>query len=260
MKLRAILAAGLLACFSLPLSARGQIALIRNGDHWEPLFVEVKDSLRLSLDLDSALQQLAATEAALGFTVQMRFVGPKYLERIGIPPDMTEEQVSAAIGVLEQCVAVARVLPASIAGFQYQTNAFANAYSPDEIIPEAVKRGLDTPPPSPFDPRDLRNAHVPGELIVSWKPEFVWNAAATGFFDEIDRFNAAHRCKVEQVIYSSETVLDQLLKLAGAGDAQLARTINAYISSGWVRYAEPNYYFNPQPKNKKKKKNGPFLD
>lgn len=119
---------------------------------FEPIFIEIKPSLRLSPDLDSHLRALAAIEAELGLTVVRRFIGPKYLELVSFPSAFTHEQALAAIVLLQEQTFVEQVTASTAANLVYRSGDFTMAYEPHEFISEAVRRGLDSGPTPAFDP------------------------------------------------------------------------------------------------------------
>ena len=49
-------------------------------------------------------------------------------------------------------------------------------------------------------------------LIVAWKPEYLWNAAETGFLAQIAMFNSAAGCRVISETRSSPNDLRQVLE------------------------------------------------
>src|SRR5436309_1490946 len=170
----------ILFVFLFPLSAFGWL-MTDNGP--DPILVQVKQSIRLAPDLDAQLQDLAALEVGLGLTVADRWVNPQsFIELVRFPADFTEDQIAAAVQTLFESPAVDQVVAIWGSFLIYRGFEFASGeFGPNDPIPEVVLRGLDTPPPAPVDPSVLNAEHVPNQLIVTWKPEFVWNAAQTGF-------------------------------------------------------------------------------
>ena len=203
------------------------------------IFVEVKQSLRLSLDFDAQLQSLAAHEASLGLTVERRNVGLKYLELLSFPSYFTEAQIQAAIQSLQSWPSVERVTASYAAFLVYPL--FDQAFGPQETIPEAVKRGLASET-MVFDPSVVLQPHAPNQLIVAWKPEFVWRAEQTGFLQRIAAFNASAGCRVISETRFSNVDLTQSLQFAGS-DSLLANKMRRYLATGWVKYVQPNFSY-----------------
>src|SRR5215203_3295506 len=58
----------------------------------EPIFVQIKQTLRTSIELDAQLEELLATENRLGLTVTKRYVGNKYIEFVSFPETFTEAE------------------------------------------------------------------------------------------------------------------------------------------------------------------------
>jgi hypothetical protein len=215
-------------------------ALVMTDHGPELIMVEVKSSLRLTSELDSDLQALAATESQSQLTVVTRFVGAKYLELVSFPTQFTEDQALAAIDVLVQQPYVEAVLPTSVSWLIYPS--LDQAYAPGDTIPEYVLRGLISEPTPPFDPSVVLRPHANNELIVGWKPQFIWNAAQTGFDQQMKQFNAAQGCRVVGESNRTDTELTQILEFSGP-DSLLATKLESYIASGWVRYAQPDYIY-----------------
>jgi hypothetical protein len=208
----------------------------------EPVFVQVKQALRLSLDFDSDLRDLATTESQLGLTVEKLFIGSAYLERVGFPAGWTDDQILNALTQLQQLPAVEQVVAASASNLVFRSGDIGTEYSPDALIPEAVRRGIDSGPVIPVNVGALYSPHVVDHLIVGWKSEYVWNDAATGFLKTIANFNAASGCHVITEFNFSPTELAQVLQ-CGVGRHPLAWEMNRYINSGYVHYVETDAIF-----------------
>ena len=224
----------------MPFSASG--FLMRDGEGPEPILVQIKQSLRLSPDLETQLQALASVEANLGLSVLKRFVGPTYLELVAFPRDFTEAQALEAIANLQQLAAVQQVVAVSASNLIFRSGDFGTEFLPGEPIPEALLRGIDSGPTAPVDPSVVRSPHVPNQLIVSWKPEYLWNATQTGFLDQIAAFNRSAGCRVISETTFSQIDLTQILAWSGS-DRLLLSKLQRYTNSGWVRYAQPNFLF-----------------
>jgi len=242
----------LLALCLAPFSAS---ALLMRDNGPEPVIVQVKESIRLSMDLYAQLQNLAALEASLGVSVEKRWVGSKYLELVTFPSDFTEEDALSVITRLEQSPSVEQVVAVSAFNLVFGSIDFAHEYAPDDVIPEAILRGVDSGPTIPVDPSSLQQPHVPNQFIVAWKPEYIWNAAQTGFLQTIADFNASEDCRV---ISESSASLNELVQVLEFDDstASLLDKLEQYATSGWVEYAQPNYlyYASDIPRHQRKKR------
>ncbi len=104
------------------------------------------------------------------------------------------------------------------------------------------RSGADSTPVRlrPSIPRSLR--HLPNRLIVAWKPEYLWNAAETGFLAQIAMFNSAAGCRVISETRSSPNDLRQVLEFPGS-DRLLLEKLQLYVGSGFVRYAQPDFLY-----------------
>jgi hypothetical protein len=216
-------------------------ALIMTENGPEPILVQVKQSIRLDPNLDAQLQDLAALETSLGLSVTERWVNPQaYLELLTFPADFTYDQAISVVDRLQQSTEVQQTATASAFNLFFPLSYFSGEFGPNEDIPEVVRRGLDTPSAPPVDPSTLEATHVPNQLIVSWKPEFIWNAAETGFLQTMADFNAAAGCRVVSNIYSSATELSQVLEFNPRKNLLLDELIR-YTNSGFVSYTQPNF-------------------
>jgi len=236
---RQLFAFAFFLCLLVPSRAS---ALLLGDNGFEPIFIEVKPSLRLSLDFDSHLQALAAIEAELGLTVMKRFAGPKYIELVAFPASFSREQARAAIVVLQQQTYVEKVVAASAFNLGFRSGDFARAYAPNETIPEAIRRGLDLDPDQVFDPLVVLQPHQPNHLIVKWRSELVWSAERTDFRQRMAELNASLGCRVVSESSFSSTELMQVLQFSGP-DSSLASKIQGYLASGLVKYAQPNVIY-----------------
>ena len=241
MKLRPLLSF-LLVLLGVTLVCSRASAVLLTERGFEPILVQVKESLRLSSQLNSGLQRLSMVENRLGLAVVQRFVGLKYIELLSFPQSSTEAEALAAIFTLQGDSAVEKVVAYSAFNLEFRPADFNHAYQPNEYIPEAVRRGLDSGPAFAFDPAVVLQPHAPNQVIVAWKPEFIWHAAQTGFLQQMAAFNASVGCRVIGDIQSSAVTLEQVLEFDGP-DAQLALKLQQYLATGWVEYAEPNYLY-----------------
>src|SRR5215203_7453869 len=219
----------------------------------EPIFVQIKQTLRTSIELDAQLQELLATENRLALTVTKRYVGTKYIEFVSFPTTFTEADALAAIAVLQSIAAVEQVVALSAFNLVFLSGDFAHEYAPDQPIPEAARRGLDSTT-TLVNPGIVQQPHVANRLIVSWKPEYLWNSVQTGFREKILAFHAAAGCWVVQETSYSPNDLTQLLGFNGP-DSQLLSKLQFYVDSGFVQYAQPDFLYSttsqPAPKPKK---------
>lgn len=79
----------------------------------EPIIVQIKESLRLSDELDARLNQLEAVHNQSGLAVKKWYAGNKLLVMLSLPSSFTEQQAVAVITSLQQSPAVEKVpLPA----------------------------------------------------------------------------------------------------------------------------------------------------
>ncbi len=247
----------LLALLGSMLTAFDASALIMRDDGPEPVHVVIKQSIRLADDFDAQLQTLATLEASLDLRVIRRFAGSlfagsdlfygerarggKYIELVGFPSYFTEAQAYSAMAMLERSPVVEFVVPVS----SYNALApweFGQEFGPNEVIPEATKRGLASEPTPPFDPSVVLQPHAPNQLIVDWKPEFIWHAERTGFVQRMAEFNASVGCSVLTELWKDEFHLTQVLTFSGP-DALLADKLRRYLATGWVVSAQVSYLY-----------------
>ena len=200
----------------LPYSAS---ALLMNGDNGpERVVVQLKESIRQSDQLDSALATLTSFQASSGVTVQKRWVGAKYLELVSFPKDFSEAQALSVIATIQQMSAVEKVVPVSALNLEFRTADFARPYDPSDTIPDAARRGFDADrvargAASPISSMTAP-AHLPNHIIVRWKDEFVWNGDSTGFSKEVASFNAAAGCSVIREFRFTTNQLIQVLEFS----------------------------------------------
>jgi len=124
------LAAPLLAIFLISSSAS---ALVMRGEEGpEPVIVQIKESLRLSNNLDTSLVALADLEESIGVTVQKRWAGVKLLQLIFFSKETTHEQALEIMKTLGESPAVEKVVPVSGFNLEFKAKDFARAYTPDQ--------------------------------------------------------------------------------------------------------------------------------
>jgi hypothetical protein len=209
----------------------------------DPILVQIKESLRTSLDLDAQLQALAATEASLGMTLVRTFAGTKYIQMLSYPSGLTREQQGYIITQLQQAPQVEQMASVLAANLVFRAMDLARSFEPNEVIPDVIRRGLESPP-FVLNPAVVLSSHYPNYLIVGWKPEFLWNAAQTGFLAKIAAFNAAAGCRVVSETSYSATDLSQVLVFSGSDNLLLSK-LQRYANSGLVRFAEPDAIYSP---------------
>lgn len=213
----------------------------------EPVIVQIRESLRLSDDLDSQLVEVETSESQRGIQVVKYWAGSKLLVLLSFPSNFTREQALAAIGRLEQLPAVEKVVPVSAFNLHFRSGDFKREYAPNETIPDVARRGLDADRMGRPAYRSRTQAsldqtpHVPDRLIVRWKDEYIWRADSTGFeqvMADLHQETGAH--VVRETRYSS-TKLTQVLKFDDS--RYLADKISRYMESGLVVYAQPSFIY-----------------
>ena len=235
------LAVQLLAIFLFSSSAS---ALLMRENGPEPIIVQIKESLRLSDDLDTRLTELSSIRNQNSLHVVKWWAGPKFLVLLSFPSNFTEQQALTAIGRLEQLQAVEKIVPASAFNLHFHSGDFVREYGPNATVPDAARRGLDAdrigrPPPRIHSQASLDLIrHVPNRLIVRWKDEFIWKAASTGFAQVMEDFHRNAGCRLVNEIRFSPTKLLQVLEFDNP--ATLADKLRRYIESGLVVYARPD--------------------
>ena len=213
----------------------------------EPIIVQIKESFRLSDDLDSHLEEVETSERQSGLEVVKRWAGSKLLVLLSFPSGFKHEQALAAIERLQQLPGVEKVVPVSAFNLHFRSGDLAREYGSGETIPEAARRGLDT---DQFNRRPARHwsqasldhtPHVPYRVIVRWKDEHVWRADVTGFEQVMADLHHETGCHVVREIRYSPSQLIQVLKFDD-GDT-LADKLNRYVDSGLVVYAQPAFIY-----------------
>lgn len=233
---------------ALCLFASSALALVMRDNGPEPVIVQIKDSLRLSANLDSSLAALASLQADAGLNVEKWWAGGKLLELVAFPEEFTEEQALEVIKALRNSAAVEKVVAVSAFNLEFKPGDFAREYASNQSIPEAARRGLDAeewsraarPPCSNGELMD--SPHVPNQIIVRWKSEHVWNASQTGFRQSITDFHASAGAHVLQEMTPTPTDLIQVIELDDP-QASLADKLTEYGNSPGVDYAQPNYIY-----------------
>lgn len=235
----------LLAIFLIYSSAS---ALLMRDNGPEPIIIQIKESLRLSEDLDARLSQLEETRGQHGLNVMRWCAGHKLLAMFSFPSNFTEQQALAVIGQLKQLPAVEKVVAASAFNLEFQPGDFAREYLSHQAMPDAARRGLDkdewSRPATTQAQIDeaVRMPHVPNQIIVRWKSRYAWRATATGFLQDIANFHATAGAHVVREKRRSPTDLTQVIEFDGPA-AALAGKLRRYTECPWVDYAQPNFIY-----------------
>ena len=222
-------------------------ALVMRENGPEPIIVQIKESVRLSDQLDDRLDELASTYTKDGLQIVQRWAGSKFLFMLSFPSNFTEEKAVAAIRRLEELPGVEKVVPVSAFNLHFRSGDFKRSYDPTETVPDVARRGLDADrigaaePSVPDKDALAARPHVPNRLIVRWKEENIWNAQATGFNGVIESFNKSADCRVVREFRFSPSKLTQVLEFDDPD--QLADKLLTYIESGLVVYAQPDYIY-----------------
>jgi len=231
--------------FSSPASA-----LLMRGDGPESIIVQIKESHRLSDDLDNQLSQLETARSRNGLSPVKWFAGNKLLAVLSFPSHFTEQEALAAISRLQQLPAVEKVVAASAANLEFNSSDFLREFASNQAIPKAARRGLDrderSHPAMTKAQVDeaARMPHVPNQIIVRWKPRHVWKASTTGFLQNIASFHAAGGVHVIKEMRPSPTDLIQVLEFNDLV-TPFADKLRRYVDSPWVDYAQPNFIYKP---------------
>jgi subtilisin family serine protease len=216
----------------------------------EPIIVQIKESLRLSDDLDDSLSDLAQLEQEAGVNVGKWWAGAKLLQLVVFSKETTEEQALEIIDALQESAAVARVVPVSAFNLEFKPGDFARAYTPSQEIPEAALRGLDAealsrPATDQIDLEEAMNLpHVPNQIIVGWKPQYAWRADQTGFRQDLNDFHYLARTHVVRETTPAPTELIQVIEFDDP-ETSLFDKLKEYAESPWVDYVQPNFIYSP---------------
>lgn len=211
----------------------------------EPIFIQIKESLRQSDALDSELAKLAAFQHSASLTVTKRWAGPKLLEVVLFPKTFTREQALAVIAELQKLSCVEKVVTASAYNLEFRAADFARGYLPDQPIPDAARRGFDVERMGRA-PLDIASAvlapHVTNRIIVRWKDEYVWKGAQTGFLQNIALMHATTGCRVLEELKPSANTLMQVLDF-NSSLTSVAAMLARYNASEWVDFVQPDYLY-----------------
>jgi subtilisin family serine protease len=223
-------------------------ALLMRDNGPEPIIVQIRESLRLSDDLDNHLSQLETTRNRDALDVVKWCVGNKLLVMLSFPSNYTERQALAVIGRLQSLPAVEKVVAVSASNLEFAPADFTREYTSNQAIPEAARRGLDRDElsRSPLTPAQIDEAaqmpHVPNQLIVRWKPRYAWRATAEGFLQDIANFHAAGRARVIKETRRSPTDLKQVIEIDDRV-TPFADKLRRYVECPWVDYVQPNFIY-----------------
>lgn len=233
----------LLLLVLMPLTAS---ALLMRPNGPESVIIQIKESLRQSDALDAQLAELAAFENSASLTVQQRWVGPKYLEMVAFPSNLTEPQANAIVAQLQQLACVEKVVAVSAYNLVFKAGDFARPYAPAQTISDVARRGFDvdriTRPRLPDIGTATQTAHLLNHVIVRWKDEYIWKADQTGFLQTISQFNTNAGCHVVNEHKFGPNHLIQVLEFDSL-TASVAQKLLHYASSEWVDYAQPDYIY-----------------
>ncbi len=124
----------------LPISAS---ALVMRENGPEPVIVQIKESLRLSDQLDARLNEFARLRQQNQLRVEKWWAGTKLLVMVSFPVNFTEQQALTAIGRLQQSPAVEKVVAASAQNLEFRSGDFVREYAATDSIPDVARRGFD---------------------------------------------------------------------------------------------------------------------
>jgi subtilisin family serine protease len=239
--------------FTIPLLANLIIsssasALLMRDNGPEPIIVQIKESLRLSDELDARLSELEAAHNQNGLSVRKWYASDRLLVMVSFPSNFTEQQALTVIAGLQQLPAVEKVVAASAANLEFKPADLGREYASNQAIPEAARRGLDRDELQnlPMTQAQIDEAaglpHVPNQLIVRWKSRYVWRATTAGFLRDVANFHAAAGARVIREMRSSPTDLMQVIELPNLV-TPFANKLRRYNESPWVDYAQPNFIY-----------------
>ncbi|MBA3353270.1 MAG: S8 family serine peptidase, partial [Blastocatellia bacterium] len=215
----------------------------------EPIIVQIKDSLRTSLELDAQMAALAALEKENGLSEVEWYAGPKLLVKLSFPKEFSDDEASMAISALQESEAVEKVVVQSAANLEFKSADFERSWKPDEAIPDAARRGFDVErlkrPPVAYSEKTELPPHVSNELIVRWKDEYVWEADRTGFDQQFASFNAQAECDVVAEQRYTDHDLTQTLEFDAVKYTVLDQLL-LYQANEMVDYVQPNYLYELQ--------------
>jgi hypothetical protein len=118
-------------------------ALVMRENGPEPVIVQIKESVRLSDQLDDRLDELASTYTQDGLQIVQRWAGSKFLFMLTFPSNFTRQKAVNAITRLERLEGVEKVVPVSAYNLHFRSGDFKRSYDPDQAPPDVARRGLD---------------------------------------------------------------------------------------------------------------------
>ncbi|MBA3544149.1 MAG: hypothetical protein H0T83_06895 [Chthoniobacterales bacterium] len=86
---------------------------------------------------------LADLENSNGLSEVEWYAGPKLLVKLSFPKEVTDDEALKAISALQESEAVEKVVVQSAANLEFKSADFARSWKPDEVIPDAARRGFD---------------------------------------------------------------------------------------------------------------------
>ncbi|MBA3350962.1 MAG: S8 family serine peptidase, partial [Blastocatellia bacterium] len=200
-------------------------------------------------DLDSQLAALAALEKENSLSEIEWYAGPKLLVKLSFPQEFSDDEASKAILALQAFEAVEKVVVQSAANLEFKSADFARSWKPDEVIPEAARRGFDVDrlnrPPVIYDQKTELPLHVANRIIVRWKDEFVWNGEQRGLEQQLAAFNAQAECDVVEERQYTDHDLTQILEFDAVKYSVLDQLL-IYQANEMVDYVQPDYLYETQ--------------
>ncbi len=212
----------------------------------EPIFVQIKDSLRTSPNLDAELEGLAALEKENGLSEDEWYAGPKLLVKLSFPMEFTDDQAQNAIAALQKSKAVEKVVVQSAVNVEFKPADFARSWKAGETIPDESRRGFDAArldrPSNTYDEKIKLPDHVDNRIIVRWKDEYVWNGAQRDFRSDFSHFNAQTESTVVDELQYTDHDLTQVLEFDSEKYSVLDQLL-AYQANEMVDYVQPDYIY-----------------
>ena len=108
----------------------------------EPIIVQIKESLRLSDDLDNRLSQLEAAHKN-GLNVRKVVRGRQASRDAFFSVELHRTTGFDGDRRLQQLPAVEKVVAVSAANLEFKAADFVREYASNQAMPEAARRGLD---------------------------------------------------------------------------------------------------------------------
>lgn len=220
-------------------------------DRPESIIIQLKEGVRHSNDLDSALDGLASLQAEKKMEVVKRWAGVKYLELVAFQKGCTAEEAMDIVAELQALDYVEKVVTASAFNLEFRSGDFAREFEPTSPIPDAAKRGFDADRHArgagPSVASMVAQPHTPSRIIVRWKDENVWNAAQTGFLATVAAINSQNGLIVIDERSGPPATLIQTLEPDPNAATRVPRSVtsllNSYLALESVDYAQPDYIY-----------------